>query len=216
MPGELSRSQWTDVLRATLRDNPLFAMSLGLCPALAVSYRVDNAVAMGGAVLAVVLVAVVMMSVIGRRIPGRFLFAAELIVASSLTTVAELLFEAFAPAMSARLGIYVPLIAVNCLVLGRSERFAAGGSLSAALRDGLGGGLGFFVSLLLISLIREVLGSGTITLFPVGSFDGIVRVGVMADHPARVVGYSAGALLVLGYLQALSVWVSGRRKEKRR
>lgn len=212
MRGESSRSDWTDVLRATFRDNPLFSMSLGLCPALAVSYRVDNAIAMGGAVFAVLLVSVVVMSLIGARIPRRFLFAAELLVASSLTTVVELLLEAFAPALSVRLGIYVPLIAVNCLVLGRTHE---GGSLSAAFREGLAGGLGFFVSLLVISLIREMLGSGTITLYPVGSFDGVIRIGAIAAHPALVVGYSAGALLVLGYLQALSAWISGRRKEKR-
>lgn len=198
-----------------LRNNPLFVTAMGLCPALAVSYRVDNAIALGGAVFAILVLSSLSLAAIGERVPRRYRFVIELLVASSLATVADLLFKAYAPQLSARLGIYVPLIAVNCMVLAGSERVRSGKGTGKSLLTGVGDGLGFFFALLVISIVREVLGSGTITLFPVGSFDGVLRLSGIENHPISIVGYSVGALLVLGYLQGLSVWLASRVRKGR-
>lgn len=198
-----------------LQNNPLFVTALGLCPAIAVTYRVDNAIVMGGAVLVVLLVSNMIFAALGGYIPPNLRFFTQLFIASCLTTVVDLLLRAYAPAILARLGVYVPLIAVNCLVLARSDRWLQKNPLGTAARDGLGMGLRYFFSLLVIALIREIVGHGTITFFPMGGFTGVVRVPGIADHPVTMIAYSAGALLAFGYLQGLSVWIVRRMKERR-
>lgn len=199
--------------RRFLRDNPLFGSMMGLCPALAVSYRVDNALALGATVFVILLLSAATFSLAGERIPRRLRFTLELFVTSCLATVAELLLRAYAPALATRLGIYVPLIAVNCMVLAGTARSPARAGLGGVMARATGDGLGFFVALVAISLVRELVGSGTISLFTVGGAGEVLHVGGLESHPVSLVGYSAGAFLVLGYLQALAVRL-GRRKEK--
>ena len=148
----------------------------------------------------------------GEFLPRRYRFILELLVTSCLATVAELLFRAYAPALASRLGIYVPLIAVNCMVLAATSRGNSQRGFGSVMVRATGDGIGFFVALVVISLVRELLGRGSITLFKIGGFDGILRVGGLERHPLSVVGYSAGAFLVLGYLQALAVRLSRRRE----
>lgn len=198
--------------RRIIRDNPLFGTLMGLCPALAVSYRVDNALAIAAAVFVILLVSAATFSLVGERVPRRFRFTLELLVTSCLATVAELLFRAHSPALASRLGIYVPVIAVNCMVLAATSRSSATAGFAMSMARATGDGIGFFVALVVISLVREVLGSGSITLFQVGGFDGVIRIGGLSSHPVGLVGYSAGALLVLGYLQGLSVRLSKRKE----
>lgn len=208
---EANRGAWRHRL---LRDNPLFGTLMGLCPALAVSYRVDNALALGAAVFVILLVSAATFALVGERVPRRFRFALDLLVTSCLATVAERLFRAYDPALATRLGIYVPLIAVNCMVLAATTRGAAPASFGRVMVRATGDGLGFFVALVVISLVREVLGSGTITLFKLGGFGGVIHVGGLESHPVSLLVYSSGAFLVLGYLQALSLRL-GRKQEIR-
>jgi electron transport complex protein RnfE len=122
--------------------------------------------------------------------------------------------QAYAPSLSKSLGVFVQLIVVNCIILGRAEAFASKNKLGRSVLDALGMGVGFTLALTLIALIREVLGAGTITLFPMGGFDGVIRLPAISTSPARVLTLPAGALLVIGYLKALADWFDKRRSEE--
>ena len=112
--------------------------------------------------------------------------------------------------MCPTLGVYLPLIVVNCIILGRAEAFAGkNGVLDSAL-DGIGMGIGFTMSLSFIALIREIFGAGTITLFPVGSFSGVITIPGLSESPVRVLTLAAGALLLMGYLKAFFQWKTAR------
>jgi electron transport complex protein RnfE len=184
-------------------QSPLSAYLLGLCPALAVSNKVITALGMGLAVTVVLLAAGAAISLLRRLIADRLYPIVSLALIASLVSLLELAMRAYAPALRQGMGVYLELIAVNCLVLGRTEAFARQNPLPRALRDGLGMGAGFTAVLVLIAGFREALGSGTITLFSAGNFDGLIRIPVLVQHPARVLGLAAGALLLLGYLAAV-------------
>jgi electron transport complex protein RnfE len=173
---------------------------MGLCPAIAVSVRVIDALWMSAGVVSVLLLSTFCMSLIAPR--GRF-FAA-LVLSSLLTASFEILLNAAAPASGASLGIYAPLIAVNCLVLDRARTTGSGTAIGRSLADAAGTGAGFAACLLAMAILREAAGAGTITLFPVGGFGGVVALGSLIDDPARAAGLAGGGLLCLGYLAAIA------------
>jgi electron transport complex protein RnfE len=178
------------------RENPVAILLLGLCPAAAVTARVVDALWMSAGVAAVVVLASLCAAIIAR--PLR-LFA-SLMLASLLTASFELCLAAIAPVRAASLGIYAPLIAVNCLVLaGMDLGGATKPSKGKVVLDAAGKGIGFAAALLLIALFREVLGAGTITL----ERTTIVLPG-LAEHPVRALGLAGGGLLCLGYLAGLA------------
>ncbi len=208
--------------RWIFRDNPVAVMMVGLCPAAAVTGRVIDALWMSLGLLFVLI-----LTRLGQAIlrilsapsaqdtappgmqgmgqpPLRPQWLGLLALSSIFTASFEVILLAFAPDESAALGIYVPLLAVNCIIL---ERFApsetsGGGSrrIVASVQEAAGLGVGFAISLVLISLVREMLGSGTITLFPVGAFGGTIEVGTLSLAPVRALAYAGGAFLCLGYL----------------
>jgi electron transport complex protein RnfE len=184
------------------RENPLAVLLLGLCPAAAVSARVVDALWMSAGVAAVVILASLGAAIIARPLK---LFAA-LMLSSLLAASFEICLAAFAPARAASLGIYAPLIAVNCLVLAGMD-LGAGAKLSTrgVVLDAAGKAIGFAAALLLIALFREVLGAGTITL----ERTTIVLPG-LAEHPVRALGLAGGGLLCLGYLAGLARVISRR------
>jgi len=181
-------------------------MALGLCPALAVTTRVVNGLGIGAALTFVLVSSNVIIALLRDVIPERGRLTSYIAVIASLVTVVDLTMQAYTPRLSEQLGIYVPLLAVNCLILGRSQAFARRSEGGHTVLDSLGIGLGFTVSLTVISLVREVLGAGSITLFPMGNFSGIVKIPVLSDSPARIMVLAAGAFLVTGYLKALFNW----------
>jgi len=201
-----------DLTRGIVRENPVFVMLLGLCPSLAITTHVVNAIGLSVAVIVVMVLTNLTVSLVGGRVPVAARTPVYLAVVAAFVTVVDLTMSAYLGELSARLGIYVPLIVVNCLVLARAEAFARSVSPGRAVLDALGTGVGFGLALTLIALIREVLGAGTITVFPIGAFDGIVVVPGLADEPVAVIGLSAGALLVVGYLKAFGNWVATRRR----
>jgi electron transport complex protein RnfE len=201
--------------KGIFKENPIFIILLGLCPTLAVSTQVVNALGMGAGVIFVLLGANIFVSLLKGFIPEKIRIPAFIVIIASFVTIVDLVMQAFAPTLSKNLGVFVKLIVVNCIILGRAEAFASKKSLSESLLDALGMGVGFTLGLLLISLIREVFGSGTITLFAVGGFDGVIRIPGLASQPARVLALSSGALLIMGYLKAFFNWVEIRRDEAR-
>lgn len=200
--------------KGLLKENPIFIILLGLCPTLAVSTQVVNALGMGAGVIFVLLGSEIFISLLKDFIPARVRIPAFIVIIASFVTIVDLVMQAYAPSLSRNLGVFVQLIVVNCIILGRAEAFASKRTLGESLLDALGMGVGFTLGLLLISAIREVLGSGTITLFAVGGFDGVIRLPGLSSQPARVIALAPGALLVIGFLKAFFNWLEQRRKER--
>lgn len=201
-----------DFTRGLFKENPVFIIVLGLCPALAVSTQVVNALGMGAGVIFVLLGSNIFVSLLKDFIPAKVRIPSYIVIIASFVTVVDLSMQAFAPSLSKSLGVFVQLIVVNCIILGRAEAFANKNSLGSSLLDALGMGIGFTLGLILISLIREVLGAGTITLFAMGGFDGVIEVPGLYESPVRVFGLASGALLVMGYLKALFNWMEQKRE----
>lgn len=188
--------------KGIFKENPVFVMALGLCPALAVSGQVVNALGMGAAVLFVLLSANVFVALLKDFIPPKVRIPSYIVIIASFVTIVDLTMQAYLPALSASLGVFVQLIVVNCIILGRAEAFASKSTVGSSVFDALGMAVGFTIGLTAIALVREVLGAGTITLFPVGAFDGTISIPGIVDSPARVMALPAGALLAIGFLMA--------------
>ena len=189
---------WQDFKKGIFERNSVFVLVLGLCPALAVTTSVKNAVGMGLAVVAVVTCSNVVVSLIRDYIPDQVRIPCYIVVIASFVTMVEIFFKAQLPALGRSLGIYVPLIVVNCAILERVESFANRHSLPRALVDGLGTGLGFTIAIVAMGTVREVTGMGTFWGYPwmpeSVPFE-YVEAPIMIQGP--------GAFLVLGLLMAL-------------
>ena len=202
--------------KGLFKENPIFIILLGLCPTLAVSTQVVNALGMGAGVIFVLLGSEIFVSLLKDFIPPRIRIPAFIVIIASFVTIVDLVMQAYTPSLSRNLGVFVQLIVVNCIILGRAEAFASRQPLGHSILDSLGMGVGFTLGLLLIASIREVFGSGTITLFPVGSFDGVIRIPGLASQPARVLALAPGALLVIGFLKAFFNWLEAKQEERAR
>lgn len=187
-------------------ENPTFGLVLGLCPTLAVSTSVTNAVGMGAAATFVLLGSNTIVSLIRRLIPDAIRLPCFIVVIATFVTVCEMLLKAFVPALYASLGIFVPLIVVNCIILARAESFASKHALLRSVVDALGMGAGFSLGLVIIAVAREVIGSGTLA----------GREVLPHFQAATVMVLAPGALLTLGLLIAFTNWVKLRKGEKPR
>lgn len=179
-----------EFLKGIVRENPTFRLALGLCPTLAVSTSVVNGFGMGVAATFVMLGSNIIVSSIRDFIPKKIRIPCFIVIIATFVTIVELVMKAYFPALSKSLGIFVPLIVVNCIVLGRAEAFASKYGVARAIFDGLGMGVGFTLALVLISAIRESLGNGTLL--------GLVI--VKGFEPALLFILAPGALLVIGLL----------------
>ena len=188
--------------KGLFKENPIFVIALGLCPTLATSTMVINALGMGAGVIFVLVCSNIFISLLKNFIPDNVRIPAYIVVIASFVTIVQMVMEAYAPALYAALGVFVPLIVVNCIILGRAEAFANKNKVLPSILDGLGMGVGFT----LIALIREVLGSGTITLPGC-----VITVPVISIAPMRVIAFPAGALLVLGLLKAFFQYKESRK-----
>ena len=144
-----------------VKENPTLILMLGMCPTLAVSTRAMNGIGMGLSTTAVLILSNLVISLLRKAIPDQVRLPAYIVVVASLVTVTELLIEAYLPSLYEALGIYIPLIVVNCIILGRAEAYANKHAPMLSVMDGLGMGLGFTLALTLAGLLREVLGNGT-------------------------------------------------------
>ncbi len=181
-----------EFIKGIIRENPTFVLALGLCPTLAVSVSVANGIGMGIAATFVIVGSNIIISLIKRLVPDKIRIPCYIVVIATFVTIVDLSMKAYAPALNRALGIYVPLIVVNCIVLGRAEAFACKEPVGKSLFDGLGMGVGFTLALILISGIRELLGAGKLLGHQV--FPGF--------EPVFVIGMPSGALLVIGLLLA--------------
>ena len=180
------------ITKGLVKDNPTFVLILGMCPTLATTSSAINGLSMGLATLFVLILSNIVISAIAPAVPDKVHIPVYIVVIATFVTVLQLLMQAYVPAVYATLGLFIPLIVVNCIVLGRAEAFANKNGIIDSALDGLGVGLGFTVSLTVIGLIREILGNGSVFGFKFIAGDGILAF-IMAP----------GAFLVLGYLIVL-------------
>jgi Na+-translocating ferredoxin:NAD+ oxidoreductase subunit E len=145
-----------------IRENPVFALYLGLCSVLAISTTLNNAVGMGAAVIAVLTLSNVIIAAMRKITPNEIRIPVYIVVIATLVKIAELLIQAYATELYVALGVFIPLIVVNCIILGRAEAFASKNTILDSAIDGIGMGLGYTVGLILISVIRQVLSSGIV------------------------------------------------------
>lgn len=144
------------------KENPLIVLVLGTCPTLAVTTSASNGVGMGLSTTAVLILSNAIIAAMRKIIPDKLRLPAEIVIVASLVTVVDMLMQGFTPAMYESLGVYIPLIVVNCIILGRAEAYAMKNGVLISLFDGIGMGLGFTIALVLIGALREIIGAGTI------------------------------------------------------
>lgn len=190
-------------LNGILKENPTFVLFLGMCPTLAVTTAAVNGLGMGLSTMAVLVCANIFISLLRRFIPDKVRIAAYVVVIASFVTIVEMVLKAYAPSISESLGIYIPLIVVNCIILGRAEAFASKNGFVKSAVDGLGMGLGFTAALCIIGSIRELLGAGSIFGVPLFG-EGFQPMTIMILPP--------GAFLTLGLIVMVINIVSSKRK----
>ena len=179
------------IYNGVIKENPTLVLMLGMCPTLAVTTSAVNGFGMGVSTLVVLVMSNLVISALRKMIPDDVRLPAYIVIVASLVTVVELLMEAYVPSIYSALGIYIPLIVVNCIILGRAEAYASKNPPLLSAMDGLGMGLGFTVSLSIIGFIRELLGAGTV-------FG--VQVMPAAYKPIAIFIKAPGAFLVLAFL----------------
>ncbi len=182
-------NQWKNFNKGLFRENAVFVLFLGLCPTLGVTTTVINGVGMGLATTFVLLMSNIVVTLVKNFIPDKVRIPSFIIIIASFVTIVELLMQAYLPGLFDELGLFIPLIVVNCLVLGRAEAFASKNTFVSSVTDGLGMGLGFTMALFFLGGVREILGSGSFLGFKFIPGDGILLF-ILAP----------GAFIALGYL----------------
>ena len=158
----MDKTSYENLTRGIIRENPIFVMMLGMCPTLGVTTSAENGLGMGLATLFVLMLSNFAISAVKYLIPDKVRIPCYIVIAATFVTVVDLTMAAYLPALHARLGIFIPLIVVNCLILGRAEAFASKNSVFQSVLDAVGMGLGFTLALTLLGSVREILGSGSI------------------------------------------------------
>ncbi len=199
----------TEFTKGLVKDNPVLRLALGLCPALAVSSSVNNALGMGVSVIFVLTMSNLLVSLLRNYVPAKIRIPIYIVIIATFVTIVEMVMAAYAPALFKSLGIFVPLIVVNCVILGRAEGFASKNRVWRSVVDAWGMGVGFTFALVLIATMREVLGNGTwlgITVAP----DGFEPVLLMMLAPGAFIAMG----LILGIFNALDERKAQRLKQE--
>ncbi|MBW6535744.1 MAG: electron transport complex subunit E [Mariniphaga sp.] len=186
-------NQWKNFSKGFIKENPVFVLLLGMCPTLGVTSSAINGLGMGLATTFVLLMSNIVVSLIKSQIPDKVRIPSFIVIIASFVTVVQLVMQAYMPSLFKSLGLFIPLIVVNCIVLGRAEAFASKNNLVTSAVDGLGIGLGFTFALVLLGGIRELLGSGKLFDITIYSENYVTLLFVLAP----------GAFIVLGYLIAI-------------
>ena len=190
------------ILESAIKNNPIFVLLLGMCPTLGTTSSAINGMSMGLATMGVLVCSNAVISMLRKVIPDQVRIPAFIVVIASFVTVLQMVMQAYLPELYTTLGIFIPLIVVNCILLGRAEAFASKNGVVDSFCDGLGVGLGFTVSLTLLGVVREILGSGSAFGFKFIEGDGILAF-VLAP----------GAFIALGYLIVLFKKLTSKKAE---
>ena len=188
------------------KENPSLILVLGMCPTLAVTTSVNNAIGMGAATTFVLLMSNIIISLLKNVIPDKVRIPCFIVIIATFVSIVDLIIQGFVPALSESLGVFIPLIVVNCIVLGRAEAFASKNGVIDSILDGLGMGIGFTISLILVAAVREILGAGSFMGFQF----------IPSDYNILIFVLAPGAFLVLGFIMALMRHIINRVTEKRK
>lgn len=182
------------LLKGLLKENPVFVLVLGTCPTLAMTKSVTSAVGMGLAAMAVLICSNAVVSLLRKFIPDTVRIPCYIVIIAGFVTVVEMIIHAYLPELYESLGVYLALITVNCIILGRAEMFAGKNSVGKSVLDGIGMGLGFTLAMFMMSAVREILGAGSFADIPLPFF---------SDYKIKLFAEAPGGLLVYGLLIAL-------------
>lgn len=196
---------WKNFANGLWNENPTFRIMIGLCPVLAVTTSAKNGVGMGLATTFVLICSSALVSLLRKVIPDKVRIPAYIVVIATFVTIVDLFMNAYLPDLHQVLGLFIPLIVVNCIVLGRAEAFASKNSLISSILDGLGMGLGFTWALTVLGAVRELLGSGSLFGYQLAA-DGATTIGIMSLPP--------GAFITLGILMAFMNMIAARQKKR--
>ena len=197
-----------------LDKNPVFVQLLGMCSTLAITTSLFNGIGMGAAVTIILICSNVLISALRKVIPSQIRIAAYITIIAGFVTVVDLLLQAFIPDLAESLGVFIPLIVVNCIVLGRAEAFASKNGVLASAVDGLCQGIGYTVALVAMCVVRELLGSGTFGGGILNNGEGIVI--IPEGYPAMQMVMPVGGFLTLGFVIACFQWYMRRRQNKKK
>ena len=189
-----------------LTKNPVLVQLLGMCSTLAITTSLFNGIGMGLAVTIILTCSNVLISVLRKVIPNQIRIAAYITIIAGFVTIVDLLLKAFIPALSSSLGVFIPLIVVNCIILGRAEGFASKNGVLASAVDGICQGIGYTVALVIVCVIRELLGSGTFGGGLLGPGGAGIQI-IPQPFPAMQLVMPVGGFLVLGFVLAGSQWL---------
>ncbi|MCR5151178.1 MAG: electron transport complex subunit E [Clostridiales bacterium] len=214
------KSLYQEFSKGIIKENPVLRLVLGTCPTLATTVSVTNSLGMGIAATIVLICSNIVISALRKIIPSKIRIPAYIVVIASFVTIVQMLVKAFVPALNDALGVYLPLIVVNCIILGRAEAFAGKNPVIASAVDGLGMGIGFTFALLIMSTIREVIGSGSFLdgidsltkVFGVTSFTGFHDI---LSQPVGILVMAPGGFLVFGFVMALANKIAQGKGEKK-
>ena len=197
-----------------LTKNPVLVQLLGMCSVLAITTSLFNGIGMGLSVTLILICSNVLISALRKVIPSQIRIAAYIVIIAGFVTIVDLLLQAFLPALSESLGMFIPLIVVNCIILGRAEAFASKNTVLASALDGLFQGIGYTVALVIMCVIRELLGSGTFGAGVLNGGEGIVI--ISEGYPAMQMVMPVGGFLTLGFVVAGFQWYMRRRQSKKK
>lgn len=200
---ENKNSSLSVFLNGIITENPTFVQLLGMCPTLAVTTSLKNGLGMGLSAAVVLTASNVLISLLRKVIPSKIRIAAYIVIIATFVTIIQMCLNAFLPSLASQLGIFIPLIVVNCIILARAEAFASKNTVGKSALDGLGMGLGFTGALCIISAVREFFGSGTLFDIP-----------IYADKlpPISIISLPPGGFIVLGLLIALINYIVSKQK----
>ena len=197
-----------------LSKNPVLVQLLGMCSVLAITTSLFNGIGMGLSVTIILICSNVLISALRKVIPSQIRIAAYIVIIAGFVTIVDLMLQAFLPALSESLGMFIPLIVVNCIILGRAEAFASKNTVLASALDGLFQGIGYTVALVIMCVIRELLGSGTFGAGVLNGGEGIVI--ISEGYPAMQMVMPVGGFLTLGFVVAGYQWFMRRQRNKKK
>jgi electron transport complex protein RnfE len=202
----MSNSKLNILTKGFFKENPTLILVLGCCPTLAVTTSVVNALGMGAATTFVLLMSNMLISALKNVIPDKVRIPSYIVIIATFVSMIDLLIQGFLPSLSASLGVFIPLIVVNCIVLGRAEAFANKNSVLDSALDGLGMGIGFTIALVLIGGIREILGAGSFLGFQF----------IPSEYNMLIFVLAPGAFIVFGFVMAAVRYIVNKSEEKKK
>jgi electron transport complex protein RnfE len=202
----MSNSKLNILTKGFFKENPTLILVLGCCPTLAVTTSVGNALGMGEATPFVLLMSNIIISALKNVIPDKVRIPSYIVIIATFVSMIDLLIQGFLPALSASMGVFIPLIVVNCIVLGRAEAFANKNSVLDSALDGLGMGIGFTIALVLIGGIREILGAGSFLGFQF----------IPSEYNMLIFVLAPGAFIVFGFVMAAVRYIVNKSEEKKK